>query len=52
MHAFIAQYGYYVGKWKILDIVDEGVNNKTDTLLEYWAFFFAKSVDKAWYLLE
>jgi len=34
-----------------LDIVDECVNDETCTLLEYWDFL-AKSVDKAWCLLE
>ena len=33
LNIFLAQYGYYVGKWKILDIVDEGVNSKTRAIL-------------------
>jgi len=51
LHAFRTQCDYYVGKWEILDIVDEGVNSKTRILLEYWGFL-AKSIDDTWYLLE
>jgi len=34
-----------------LDILDEGVNNETRTLLGYWDFY-SKNVDDAWYLLK
>jgi len=34
-----------------LDIIDEGVNSKIQTLLEYWGFH-SKNVDDAWHLLE
>jgi len=40
-----------VGKWKILGIVDEGVNNETRLLLQYWDFH-RKNFDEAWSLLE
>jgi len=36
LNAVLAQCGYYVGKWEILDIVEEGANKETRTLLEYW----------------
>ena len=36
-----------MGKWKILDIVDEGVNSEIQT-----RDFHAQGVDKAWSLLE
>ena len=51
MHAFLTQCGYYVGKWKILSIADEGVNSKTRARLGYWDFH-GKNVNKARYLLE
>ena len=35
LNAFLAECCYYIGKWKILDIGDEGVNSKTRTLFEY-----------------
>ena len=40
-----------MGKWKILDIVDEGVNSEECVLLEYWGFR-GKRVDVAGYLCE
>jgi len=46
LHVFLAQYGYCVSKWKILGIIDEGVNSETRTLLEYWSFH-GKSVYEA-----
>ena len=51
LNVFLTQCGYYVGKWEILDIVDEDVNNETPPLLEHWAFH-GKNVDKVWNLLE
>jgi len=51
LNAFFAQCGYCVGKWKILDIVDEVVNGKTRALLEY-RDFHGKNVDNAWCLLK
>jgi len=51
LHAFLAQCGYCVNKWEILNIVDVGVNTKIRALLEYWDFV-AKNVDDACYLLE
>ena len=51
MNVFLAQCGYCGDKRKILDIVNEGVNSKTRSLLEYWGFL-ANSIDEAWYLLE
>ena len=35
LNVFLTQCGYRIGKWKILDIVDEGVNRETRALLEY-----------------
>jgi len=32
LNAFLPQYGYCLGKWKILDIIDEGVNTETRAL--------------------
>jgi len=46
-----ARCSYCLTKWKILDIIDEGVNNKTQTLLEY-EDFYGKNVDEAGYFLE
>jgi len=40
-----------VGKWEILGIIDEGVNNETRILVEYWDFH-GKTIDEAWSLLE
>ena len=40
-----------VGKWEILDIFDEDVNNETRILLEYQDFH-GRNVDDAWYLLK
>jgi len=34
----VAQYGYYVGNWKILSVINKGVNGKARTLLEYFRF--------------
>ena len=46
LNAFLVQCGYYVGEWKILGIIDEGVNNKTRIVLQYWDFY-GKNVDEA-----
>ena len=35
LNAFLTQSGYCVGKWKILDIVDESVTSETRVVLEY-----------------
>jgi len=35
-----------VGKWEILDIVDEGVISEIRTLLRYWDFH-GKNIDEA-----
>jgi len=51
LSAFLAQCGYCVGKWEILDIIDEGVNSKNQILLQFWDFP-RKIVDEAWSLLE
>jgi len=51
LNAFLTQCDYCGGKWKILGIVDEGVNNETGILLQYWDFH-GQNVDEAWYLLE
>ena len=40
-----------MGKWKILGIIDEGVNNEARILLQY-CHFRGKSVDEPWSLLE
>jgi len=40
-----------VRKWVILGIIDEGVNNETRVLLQYWDFN-GKNVDEALCLLE
>jgi len=37
LNAFLAKYGYCVGKWKILGIID-GVNDKTLILLQFLEF--------------
>ena len=39
------------GKWKILGIIDEGVNHETRILLQYLDFH-GKNIDEAWSLLE
>jgi len=51
LNAFLAQCGYCVGKWEILVIINEGVNNVTRILLQYWDFH-GKSIDEAWNLHE
>ena len=51
LNAFLAKCGYCLGKWKILCIIHEGVNNETWILLQFWDFH-GKSVDEAWCLLE
>jgi len=50
LNAFLAQNDYYVGKWEILGIVDEGVNNETRILLQCWDFH-GQNVYEAWSLL-
>jgi len=35
LNAFLAQCGYCVDKWEMLDIVDEGVNSEISILLKY-----------------
>ena len=40
-----------MGKWRILGIIDECVNNETRILLQFWDFH-GKNVDASWYLLE
>ena len=50
LNVFLAQYGYFVGKWEILGIVDEGVNSETRILLQFWDFQ-RLNVDDAWSLL-
>ena len=51
MNAFRAQCIYCVRKWEMLSIIDEGVNNETQVLLQYWDFN-GKNVDEALCLLE
>jgi len=51
LNVFLAQCGYCVGKWKILGIIDEGVNNQTRILLQYLDFH-GKNVDEARNLFE
>ena len=51
LNVFLTQCNYCVGKWKILGIIDEGVNSETRILLQYWDFH-AQSIDEAWSLLE
>jgi len=46
LNVFLAQCGYCLGKWKILDIVDECVNSKIRILLKYWDFH-GRNVDDA-----
>ena len=50
LNVFLTQRSHCVGKWESLDVVDEGVNNETKTLLEYQGFH-GKNVGDAWYLL-
>ena len=38
LSACLARCGYCLTRWKISDIIDEGVNSKTHILLEYWVF--------------
>ena len=38
LNAFLAQCEYCVGKWEILGIVDDGVNNETRILLQFCDF--------------
>ena len=45
MNVFLAQCDYCVGKW-ILGLIDEGVNNETRIILQYWNFH-GKNVDEA-----
>ena len=49
-NAFLTQCDYCVGKWKILGIIDEGMNNETRILLQYWDFH-GQNVNEAWSLL-
>ena len=51
LNAFLAQCGYCVGKCEVLGIIDEGVNNETRILLQFW-YFHGKNIDEAWCLLE
>ena len=51
LNAFLAQFEYYVGKWDILGIIDEGVNSEIRILLQFWDFH-RLNVDDAWNLLE
>ena len=51
LNIFLTQCGYCVSKWKILVIVDEGVNSKTRVLLEFQGFH-AKNVNDEYCLLE
>jgi len=51
LNAFLAQCDYCVDKWEILGIIDEGVNNETRILLQFWDFH-GKSVDEEWNLPE
>ena len=51
VNVFLTHCGYCVAKLETLDVVNEGVNNETQTLLEYWGFH-GKNIDDAWYLLE
>jgi len=38
LNTFLTQCEYFVGKWKILGIIDEGVNSETRILLQFWDF--------------
>jgi len=49
---FLAQCGYCMENWRILSVINEGVNGETRALSEYFGFFFPKNVDKAMDLLE
>ena len=51
LDVFVPKCGYYIGKWEILGIVDEGLNNETIILLQYWDLH-RRNVDEAWCLLE
>ena len=50
LNALFAQRGHYAGKWKILGILDKGMNNETRIVVQFWDFH-GKNVDKAWCLL-
>ena len=45
LHLFLAQCGYCVSKWEILDIFYDVGNSETQIILEYWSFD-GKSVDE------
>jgi len=49
-NVFLAHYEYFVAKWEILGIVDEGVNSETRILLQFWDFH-RLNADDAWALL-
>jgi len=51
LNVFLAQHRPCLGKWEILDIVDEGVNCETRILLEY-EDIHGRNVDNAWHLLK
>jgi len=51
LNSFLAECDFCVGKWEILGIIDEGVNNETQILLQF-SDFHGKSVNEAWLLLE
>ena len=54
LHAYLAQcdsYVYLYGKWKILHVVDEGVNCVTRALFQHWNFY-ARNVEEAWDFLN
>ena len=45
-----AHYDYSYGKWKILGVVNAGMDYETRTLLEYWSFH-SKGMNEAWDIL-
>jgi len=50
LNAFLAQCGYCVGKWEIFAIVNEGVNNETRILIQFWDFHSKMSMKLGIYL--
>jgi len=46
LNNFIAQHCYCLGKQKILNVINEGLNGETRTFLQYF-MFLSKTIDEA-----
>jgi len=51
LNNFVTQYGYCLGKWEILNVINEEVNDENRTLLQYFRLL-PKIIDEALDLLE